>query len=123
MEAFVASLVALVLGFSVWAVLKKVGALKGTDQDLTDQYTDRALKATSGGLETLERVIDALEKRIVQQEQDYNEDLERLRIRYEADTKLLKEEVASLRELLEANSNKMARYEAILTANNLMPNE
>lgn len=119
----IGGIIAIIFGFSVWAILQKVGALKGTSQDLTDQSTDRALRVTTAGLNTLERVIDSLENRILQQERDYNEDLDRLRKRYEQDTQLLKDEVKSLRELMVLNASKLEKYEAILRKNNLLPND
>ena len=123
METIIVSTVAAILGFSIWAILTKVGALKGVNQDLSDQTTDRALQATSAGLETLERVIDSLESRITKQERDYNEDLDRLKSRYEQDTALLREEITSLRALMERTESKLERYERILRDNNLFPDD
>lgn len=118
-----ASILSLVLGFSVWKLLEKVGLLKTSGENLTDQTTDRALKSTSAGLDTLERVIDSLEKRIQQQEADYNEDLDRLKVRYEEDTRLLKLEIDTLRDLLRTNQDKIVLYESILVEHNLLPDE
>jgi dihydroxyacid dehydratase/phosphogluconate dehydratase len=122
-STFLSHLIAAGGAIGIWKALEVFGILKKDHEDVMTKQTGRALEATGLGLDTLERVIDSLEKRIAQQEKDYQEDLDRLKRRYEEDTAFLKSEIKQLRDILREKDDRLNDFEAILRDHNLLPDE